>query len=248
MTTLLEARQHLPDVKKILAIGSGKGGVGKSTISWYLAHSLSHMGLRIGILDADVYGPSLPRFVGKFQSPEVVDGKLIPLRVGEIACMSIGFLVPPDQAAVWRGPMIMTAVKQMLWDVKWNQQGPLDCLIVDLPPGTGDVPLTLTQQVRVDGSLIVTTSHPLAVDDAIRAKSMLERLHIPLMGVVENMTSLICEKCEHANELFAPDHHPLKQQVVATLPFLPPYTDSSEWYRHISPLTHVVMNHHILFS
>lgn len=237
-----EGKPQLPNVKSIIAIGSGKGGVGKSTVAWYLAHALSHMGLRVGVLDADVYGPSLPHFLGSHEEPQIIDRKIIPLQINGISCMSMGFLIPPEQAAVWRGPMLMTAIKQMLWDVEWGVHNPIDYLIVDLPPGTGDVPLTLTQQVQVNGALIVTTSHPLAVDDAMRAKTMFERLQVPLVGVVENMSTLACASCRHTNQLFSPNHHPLTQHIVAHLPFLPPYAEEKEWYQHVSPIAQKVIS------
>lgn len=234
---------QLPGVKRVVAVGSGKGGVGKSTIAWHLAQALSHVGMHVGLLDADVYGPSLPRFLGEHHHPDVVDGKLIPLRSDGLACMSIGFLVPPDKAAVWRGPMLMTAVKQMLNDVLWNVDGTLDCLIVDLPPGTGDVPLTLVQKVRVDGALIVITSHPLAVDDAIRAEAMFERLNVPLIGVVENMATISCASCGHVNAMFEPGHQPFKDKTIGSLPFMPPYTAFDTWQLHTTPIAQRIMKH-----
>lgn len=230
-------------IKHIVAVGSGKGGVGKSTIAWHLANFLSHTGLKIGLLDADVYGPSLPRFFGEHTHPEVVESKLIPLSHDSLLCMSMGFLIPANEAAVWRGPMLMTAVKQMLKDVKWDVNGPIDCLIVDLPPGTGDVPLTLTQQAHIDGAIIITTPHPLAIDDAMRAEVMFQRLNVPIIGVVENMSNITCASCGHLNPLFAQQEHTLTSPAIGSLPFLDPYASDFDWQQHIMPIGQQVMSY-----
>jgi ATP-binding protein involved in chromosome partitioning len=179
----------IPGVEKIIAVGSGKGGVGKSTVAVNLAIALRDRGLKVGLLDADIYGPSLPRMLGALnQRPEVSDDKKIqPIVRYGIKTMSLGYLVDEQQAAVWRGPMLFKAMDQFFRDVDW---GTLDYLIIDLPPGTGDVGLTMAQKVPVHGALLVCTPQNVALADAKKAIDMFERTNVPLMGVVENMAYL----------------------------------------------------------
>ena len=195
-----QGRQPVPGVNKIIAIGSGKGGVGKSTVSSNLAVALARQGLRVGLLDADIYGPSLPRMMGANARPKLNDDdKIIPPLVHGVAMMSIGLLVDPDQALAWRGPMLMGALQQLLGDVVW---GKLDVLIIDLPPGTGDVQLTLGQKTEVTGAIIVSTPQDVALLDARRAITMFKKLETPILGLVENMSAYICPECGHEAHIF----------------------------------------------
>lgn len=184
-----DQQSAIPGVKKVLLVGSGKGGVGKSTVSVNLALSLKELGLNVGVLDADIYGPSLPRLLGKMnQKPEInSEKKLAPIEAYGLQLMSIGFLVDEDAAIVWRGPMLFKAMNQFLFDVAWQD---VDVLVVDLPPGTGDVQLSIAQKVKVDGGLIVSTPQNLSLIDARKALDMYEKMNIPLVGWVENMSYL----------------------------------------------------------
>jgi len=188
-------------VKNIIAIASGKGGVGKSTTAVNLALALDQEGAKVGLLDADIYGPSQPMMLGEESTqPESEDGKHIePIKKYGIQIMSIGFLVKPDQAVVWRGPMASGALQQMINDTRWRD---LDYLIVDLPPGTGDIQLTLAQKVPVTGALIVTTPQDVALLDARKGIAMFEKVSIPVLGVVENMSMHICSQCGHEEAIF----------------------------------------------
>ncbi|MGB0498779.1 MAG: Mrp/NBP35 family ATP-binding protein [Rubricella sp.] len=189
-----------PNLGRIIAVGSGKGGVGKSTVSANLAVALAQAGKRVGLLDADVYGPSQPRMMGVSQRPHSPDGqKIIPLRAHGVTMMSIGLMLNDDQAVVWRGPMLMGALQQMLGQVDW---GDLDTLIVDLPPGTGDVQLTLCQKAQVAGAVIVSTPQDVALLDARKALDMFEKLKTPVLGIVENMSTHICPNCGHESHIF----------------------------------------------
>jgi ATP-binding protein involved in chromosome partitioning len=173
-----------------LAIGSGKGGVGKSTVSSNLAVALAKQGRKVGLLDADIYGPSQPRMLGVSKRPASPDGKtIIPLQAHGVTMMSIGLMLDPDKAVVWRGPMLMGALQQMLGQVEW---GKLDVLIVDLPPGTGDVQLTLCQRAAVTGAIVVSTPQDVALLDARRALDMFDNLRTPVLGLIENMSTYIC--------------------------------------------------------
>jgi ATP-binding protein involved in chromosome partitioning len=187
-------------VDRILAIASGKGGVGKSTISSNLAVALAKQGRRVGLLDADIYGPSQPRMMGVSKRPSSPDGKkIIPLKAHGVTMMSIGLMLEEDQAVIWRGPMLMGALQQMLGQVEWKE---LDVLIVDLPPGTGDVQLTLAQKSKVTGAIVVSTPQDVALLDARKALSMFEKTKTPVLGMIENMSIYVCPKCGHEAHLF----------------------------------------------
>ena len=195
-----EGVKPLKGVKNIIAVASGKGGVGKSTLSVNLALALSAEGARVGVLDADIYGPSQPRMLGISGKPQSRDGKTLePMSGYQIQAMSIGFLVDEESPMIWRGPMVTQALEQLLKDTQWND---LDYLIVDMPPGTGDVQLTLAQKVPVSGSIIVTTPQDIALLDARKAYKMFEKVEIPVLGVVENMSTHICSQCGHEEHIF----------------------------------------------
>ncbi len=195
-----EGVKPLPGVKNIIAVASGKGGVGKSTLSVNLALALSAEGARVGILDADIYGPSQPRMLGISGKPQSKDGKTLqPMHSYHLQAMSIGFLVDEEAPMIWRGPMVTQALEQLLKDTCWDD---VDYLIVDMPPGTGDTQLTLAQKVPVSGSVIVTTPQDIALLDARKAYKMFEKVEIPVLGVVENMSSYLCPKCGHEDDIF----------------------------------------------
>jgi ATP-binding protein involved in chromosome partitioning len=179
---------EIPGVATIVAVASGKGGVGKSTTSVNLALGLSHLGLRVGLLDADIYGPSIPRMLGLKGKPETDGKKLKPMQAFGIKCMSIGFLVDEETAMIWRGPMVQSALSQMLVDVAW---GELDVLIVDMPPGTGDAQLTMVQRVPLTGAVVVSTPQDIALIDARKGYAMFEKTHVPVFGIVENMAYFV---------------------------------------------------------
>ena len=189
----------LPDIGAIVAVASGKGGVGKSTVAVNLAVSLARQGLKIGLLDADIYGPSLPRMLGLNRKPEVRGDKMLPLEAWGLKAMSIGFLVEENAAMIWRGPMVMGALEQMLGQVVW---GALDVLIVDMPPGTGDAQLTMAQRVALTGAVIVSTPQDIALIDARRGVAMFEKTKVPVLGLVENMSYFCCPNCGHRAEIF----------------------------------------------
>jgi ATP-binding protein involved in chromosome partitioning len=190
----------MPNVRNIVAIASGKGGVGKSTVAVNLALALSAEGARVGMLDADIYGPSQPTMLGISGRPESMDGKTMePLENHGIQANSIGFLVDPDQPMVWRGPMVTNALQQLLTQTNWND---LDYLVVDMPPGTGDIQLTLAQQVPVTGVVIVTTPQDIALLDAKKGLKMFEKVGVPILGIVENMAVHVCSQCGHAEHIF----------------------------------------------
>ena len=190
----------IPGVKNIIAVASGKGGVGKSTTSVNLALALSAEGATVGILDADIYGPSQPRMLGISGQPESADGKsLEPMINYDVQSMSIGYLIDEDTPMIWRGPMVTQALEQLLKDTKWNN---VDYLIIDLPPGTGDIQLTLAQKVPVTGAVIVTTPQDIALLDARKGLKMFEKVEVPVLGIVENMSIHICSECGHAEHIF----------------------------------------------
>lgn len=194
------ARELAPGVKAIVAVASGKGGVGKSTTAINLAMALSASGLSVGILDADIYGPSLPRMMGISDKPTSEDGRiLIPLEKHGVKCMSIGFLVPEDSPTIWRGPMVMSALEQMLRDVAW---GELDVMIVDMPPGTGDAQLTMSQRVPLAGAVIVSTPQDIALLDARKGLNMFRKVDVPVLGIIENMSTFICPHCGGQSDIF----------------------------------------------
>ncbi|MBR1169015.1 Mrp/NBP35 family ATP-binding protein [Bradyrhizobium liaoningense] len=195
------ARQsEIPGVAAVIAVASGKGGVGKSTTALNLALGLRDLGLKIGLLDADIYGPSVPRLTGLRDKPELNDArKMIPLRRFGLAIMSIGFLVEEETAMIWRGPMVMSAVTQMLRDVEW---GKLDVLVVDMPPGTGDAQLTLAQNVPLKGAVIVSTPQDLSLIDARRGLAMFKKVNVPVLGIVENMSYFQCPHCGTRSDIF----------------------------------------------
>lgn len=190
----------LEGVKNIIAVASGKGGVGKSTTSVNLAVALQQEGARVGILDADIYGPSIPTMLGISHKPDTKDGKSMePLQAHGLQLMSIGFLINPDEPMIWRGPIVTSTLTQLLNETNWDD---LDYLVIDLPPGTGDVQLTLSQQIPVTGSVIVTTPQEVALIDARKGLRMFEKVNIPVLGVVENMSTHICSQCGHEEAIF----------------------------------------------
>lgn len=190
----------IPGIGSIIAVASGKGGVGKSTTALNLALALRDLGLRVGLLDADIYGPSVPRLTGVREKPTLNDAKkMIPIVRFGLPLMSIGFLVEEETAMVWRGPMVMSAIRQMLWDVAW---GELDVLVVDMPPGTGDAQLTLAQQVPLRGVVIVSTPQDLALIDARRGIAMFDKVSVPTLGIIENMSYFQCPECGTRSDIF----------------------------------------------
>jgi ATP-binding protein involved in chromosome partitioning len=187
-------------VDRIIAVGSGKGGVGKSTVSANLSVALARQGRRVGLLDADIYGPSQPRMMGVNRRPASPDGKtILPLHAHGVTLMSIGFMLPEDEAVIWRGPMLMGALQQLLTQVQW---GELDVLIVDMPPGTGDIQLTLCQRTQLTGAIVVSTPQDVALLDARKALAAFRTLKTPVLGVIENMASYVCPNCGHEAHLF----------------------------------------------
>ena len=189
----------LPEVRHIVAVASGKGGVGKSTTAVNLAVALAHQGHRVGLLDADVYGPSLPRMLGMSGKPEIAGAKMVPIQAWGLLAMSIGLLVDQDTAMIWRGPMVISALEQMMGQVAW---GALDILIVDMPPGTGDAQLTMAQKVSLSGAVIVSTPQDIALIDARRGVRMFEKVMVPVLGIVENMSMFACPHCGATTPLF----------------------------------------------
>ena len=192
--------EKIPGVDRIIAVASGKGGVGKSTVAANLACALAAEGQRVGLLDADVYGPSQPRMLGVSGRPASPDGKIIlPMRNHGVTMMSIGLMTNEGQAVVWRGPMLMGALQQMMMQVQW---GALDVLLVDLPPGTGDVQMTLAQKAEVTGAIIVSTPQDVALLDARKGVDMFQQLNVPILGMIENMSTHICSNCGHEEHVF----------------------------------------------
>src|SRR6266480_3070271 len=195
-----ESLQGVPDVGAIIAVASGKGGVGKSTTAVNLALGLSALGFKVGILDADIYGPSLPKLLAIRERPQTLGGtRLKPITRYGLTVMSIGFLIDEETAMIWRGPMVISALTQMLREVEW---GPLDVMVVDMPPGTGDAQLTMAQQVPLKGAVIVSTPQDLALIDARRGVSMFKRVNVPVLGIVENMSYFLCPHCGGRSDVF----------------------------------------------
>ena len=195
------AKPMVPGVKAIVAVASGKGGVGKSTVTVNLALGLVTLGLKVGVLDADIYGPSQPRMLGIGGRPNSPDGKtLTPLENYGVKCMSMGFLVPEDSPMIWRGPMVSSALQQMLRDVSW---GELDMLLVDMPPGTGDAQLSMSQQVPLAGAVIVSTPQEISLLDARKGLNMFRKVDVPVLGIIENMSLFVCPNCGHESHIFA---------------------------------------------
>ena len=196
----MSRQAEIPGVSAVIAVASGKGGVGKSTTALNLALGLRDLGLKVGLLDADIYGPSVPRLTGLHDKPQLNDErKMIPLRRFGLAIMSIGFLVEEETAMIWRGPMVMSAVTQMLRDVEW---GKLDVLVVDMPPGTGDAQLTLAQNVPLKGAVIISTPQDLSLIDARRGLAMFKKVNVPVLGIVENMSYFQCPHCGTRSDIF----------------------------------------------
>ena len=190
----------IPGVSAVIAVASGKGGVGKSTVAVNLALGLVHLGLKVGLLDADIYGPSVPRLLDITEKPRSKDGKkLEPIERLGLKTMSIGFLVKEDEPMIWRGPMVMSALTQMLADVAW---APLDVLVVDMPPGTGDAQLTMAQRVPLKGAVIVSTPQDIALIDARKGIAMFSKTRVPILGIVENMSTFVCPECGHESHIF----------------------------------------------
>ncbi len=191
----------IPGIRSIIAVASGKGGVGKSTVTTNLALALAQLGLKVGVLDADIYGPSQPRMLGISGRPTSPDGKTLnPMENYGIKCMSMGFLVAEDTPMIWRGPMVQSALQQMLRDVDW---GELDVLVVDMPPGTGDAQLTMAQQVPLSGAVIVSTPQDIALLDARKGLNMFRKVDVPVLGIVENMSVFVCPNCGHESHIFS---------------------------------------------
>jgi ATP-binding protein involved in chromosome partitioning len=184
---------------KIIAVSSGKGGVGKSTVAANLAVALAGQGVKVGLMDADVYGPNIPRMLGVSERPAVSGNKILPLEAHGVKLISLGLLIERDQPAIWRGPIITKVIQQFLHDVEW---GTLDFLIVDMPPGTGDAQLSLAQAIQLTGAVIVTTPQEVAIGDALRSAKMFERVGVPVLGVVENMSHFACPHCGQRTEIF----------------------------------------------
>ncbi|WP_213290222.1 Mrp/NBP35 family ATP-binding protein [Bradyrhizobium sp. sGM-13] len=196
----MSKQAEIPGVAAIIAVASGKGGVGKSTTALNLALGLRDLGLRVGLLDADIYGPSVPRLTGISEKPQLnADRKMIPIKRFGLSIMSIGFLVEEDTAMIWRGPMVMSAITQMLRDVAW---GMLDILVVDMPPGTGDAQLTLAQNVPLKGAVIISTPQDLSLIDARRGLAMFKKVNVPVLGIVENMSYFQCPECGTRSDIF----------------------------------------------
>ncbi|MCU4179162.1 Mrp/NBP35 family ATP-binding protein [Bosea sp. BH3] len=226
----------VPGVKQIIAVASGKGGVGKSTTAANLAVALSGLGLKVGVLDADIYGPSMPKLFGIKGKPQVVSGRtLAPMEAYGLKIMSIGFLVEEETPMIWRGPMVISAITQMLREVAW---GELDVIVVDMPPGTGDAQLTMAQQVPLAGAVIVSTPQDLALLDARRGVAMFRKVAVPILGLVENMSYFICPECGHQSDIFAHGgarHEAERQQIpfLGEIPLAMPIRETSDGGRPI---------------
>jgi ATP-binding protein involved in chromosome partitioning len=217
-------------VGAVIAVASGKGGVGKSTVAVNLAVALAGLGRSVGLLDADIYGPSLPRMLGLGMRPEVRGNVMIPLEAWKLKAMSIGFLVEQDSPMIWRGPMVMSALEQMMSQVAW---GPLDVMVVDMPPGTGDAQLTMAQRVSMTGAVIVSTPQDIALSDARRGVAMFQRVNVPVLGIVENMSYFCCPQCGARTDIFG--HGGARQEArrlgvpfLGEVPLLPAIRTASD--------------------
>ncbi|MCC6475584.1 Mrp/NBP35 family ATP-binding protein [bacterium] len=213
----------LPGVRTKIAVASGKGGVGKSTVAAGLALMLQKLGLEVGLADFDIYGPSVPTLFGIHEKPRVFDNKILPLDRNGLKLMSMGFLVEPETPMIWRGPMVHQAADQFLRDVNW---GELDVLVVDLPPGTGDAQMTLSQRIQLDGAVIVSTPQDLALIDARKGVAMFQKMNVPILGIVENMSSFLCPHCNHESHIFGhggaeAEARRLGVPLLAELPLVP---------------------------
>ena len=206
----------IPEVRHVVAVASGKGGVGKSTVAANLAVALAQLGHRVGLLDSDIYGPSVPTMFGITQKPRVIGNRIYPFEKYGIILMSLGFILETDTPVIWRGPMVMRAIEQMLGDVEW---GPLDYLILDLPPGTGDAQLTVTQRIQLAGAVIVTTPQDVALIDARKGLAMFRKVNVPVIGIVENMSSFVCPHCGETTDIFRKDGGRKTAELLNT-PFL----------------------------
>lgn len=242
-----QSKRSIPGVQKIYLVASGKGGVGKSTTSLQIALGLATRGLRVGLLDADIYGPSLATLTGISEKPDVTENKkIIPLQKKGLSLMSLSFLVSADKATIWRGPMAQSALLQLLFEVEWAHHGNLDILIIDTPPGTGDIHLSLVQQLVIDGVILVTTPQRMAVVDAIKAQDMFQKLNIPIVGYIENMAYIRCSNCDYHQSLFISnkaDSHNLKVPQLAAIPHIPELmSDCDEgkmdFYKEYSEILH----------
>jgi ATP-binding protein involved in chromosome partitioning len=197
-----EDEGYLPRVKYKVAIASGKGGVGKSTVSVNLAIALAKQGLKVGLLDSDIYGPSIPLMFGVDGRPEFNGKKLIPIEKYGVKLMSLGFLLTDDSPVIWRGPLVMRALQQLMSDVEW---GELDIILFDMPPGTGDAQLTLSQSIALDGAIIVSTPQDVALLDAVKGVQMFQKVNVPILGIIENMSYFICQHCNERTDIFSSD-------------------------------------------
>jgi len=209
-------RKALEGVGHVIAVGSGKGGVGKSTVAVNLAIALAQTGANVGLLDGDIYGPNLPRMLGVQRQPYQRDGKIVPIEAHGVRFMSMGLLVESGEAVVWRGPMLHGAIKSFLSDVDWSGS---DYLVVDLPPGTGDVQLSLIQQTVVTGAVIVTTPSTVAIEDSVKAIRMFDKLGVPVLGVIENMSYFVCDQCSARHDIFSTGEAQTRALALG-LPFL----------------------------
>jgi len=195
-----QTKETVEGVRHIIAVASGKGGVGKSTVAVNLALALSQLGLKVGLLDADIYGPSVPRLLAITGKPETAEGKrILPIEKYGLKAMSLGFIIREDEAAIWRGPMVQSALMQFLTQVDW---APLDVLVLDMPPGTGDAQLTITQRVALAGAVIVSTPQDIALIDARKAIAMFGKVQVPILGIIENMSMFVCANCGHEHPIF----------------------------------------------
>jgi ATP-binding protein involved in chromosome partitioning len=231
-TNPFDRQQKMEGIKNIIAVGAGKGGVGKSTVAVNLASALSKLGHKVGLLDADIYGPSVPKMMGLTRSQPNINAqnKIEPLVAFGLKTMSIGYLVEEKSAIIWRGPMLFKAIDQFLRDVNW---GELDYLVVDLPPGTGDVQLSLVQKVPVTGAVVVSTPQDMSLIDVKRCVDMFQRVRTPILGLVENMSEFQCPHCHEKSELFPKGelHSYCKEnqiQILAQIPFEPALAQNSE--------------------